>query len=111
MTHQEVIALVEKWMNDNDSVTIDELKRAADTAAYAAAYAAADAAAYADAATRAASAAASTGDTIAAAACSNYAAISASMTAAMAATKHVKNQTNSNKEKPHHDTRTSNSFS
>jgi hypothetical protein len=30
MTHAQVIALVEKWLADNDSVTIDELKRAAD---------------------------------------------------------------------------------
>jgi hypothetical protein len=35
MTHQEVIALVEKWLDDKSSVTADELKRA-----YAAAYAA-----------------------------------------------------------------------
>ena len=32
MTHQEVIALVEKWMNDNNSVTRDELDRAANEA-------------------------------------------------------------------------------
>lgn len=28
MTHQQVIELVEKYLADNDSVTIDELKRA-----------------------------------------------------------------------------------
>ena len=25
MTHTEIIELIEKWMNDNDSVTTDEL--------------------------------------------------------------------------------------
>ena len=90
MTHQQVIELIEKYLADNTSVTVDELKRVKRDAATAADLVANIADAYADAATRAA-------------ACSNYAAIAVAMTAAsaaaaaaayagdtIAATKHVK---------------------